>query len=151
MVRVFVVDDVAERISDIEQEAVFSFPDAEIDVLGAQTVPDAVKLFQERKGAFDLVVLDLKLPQDDEGGLRLLEQFASEAPNTMYVLSSGSLVEGEPLRIGFPPGFPPENFRLVPKSAGRRTLLSMLQGLVAREASTKSRGRSSQRRAAGHR
>src|SRR6185436_5112977 len=113
MVRIFVVDDVAERISDLEQEASFSFPEVEIEVLGARNLQEAQRLFKEKNGAFDLVLLDLKLPDDDEGGLRLFEQFASQTPEAVYVLSSGSLADGECPPHSFPKGFSPKNFRCV--------------------------------------
>jgi CheY-like chemotaxis protein len=141
MLKLLVVDDVAERISDIRQEVLFSFPGIEIEVLGACDVPEAIMLFHERKGNFDMIVLDLKLPpfagaKDEEGGFYLLEQFTHLAPDTVYVLSSGSLADGEcPPQHVFPPGFSPENFHSIPKSANREAMLAILRDLMARESS----------------
>lgn len=135
---ILVVDDVPERISDIEQEVTFSFPHAAIEVRGVNTIREAVRAFEESGGGFDLVLLDLKLPAEptipdidaDKGGLYLLCRYAAEFPSTIFVLSSGSHSPNELPEIVLPSNFPEKNFYCVPKTAARSELLKILIVLV---------------------
>jgi len=135
---ILVVDDVPERITDIEQEVTFSFPWSKIKVRGAGSLREAERAFAECTKGFDLVLLDLMLPEDpdiplqggDEGGLYLLRRFASKFPHTVFVLSSGSHSPNELPSIQLPPNFPKQNFHCVPKTAARSALLQILQEMA---------------------
>ena len=134
MLKLLVIDDATERITDIEQEALFSFPDEEIQVLGARNMGEAERLFREQKSAFDLILLDLKLSEDEQGGLRLFRRFARQAPKVLYVLSSGLFPPSEdPTQNDFSPGSLRANFRIIPKSDRRDALVGVLRELLQRK------------------
>ena len=128
---ILVVDDVPERLEDIEEEVRFSLRDFQVHVLKAVDVAEAESIL-EQKPTLAAVILDLHLPSfssgtaksSEEGGMYLLRKFAGTAKGTVYILSSGTPPEA--------PEFPgnlshPLNFHCIPKTAPRSQLIDCLR------------------------
>jgi signal transduction histidine kinase/PAS domain-containing protein len=59
--------------------------------------PEALRLFREQGGKFDLVILDLVMP--NMGGLDLFKAMREVAPDVRVILASGFSVDGDAQRI----------------------------------------------------
>jgi CheY-like chemotaxis protein len=125
---ILVVDDVPERLADIEEEVHFSLCDLDIEVLKASDIPEAERIFAENPG-LEAVVLDLQLPAipeaPTEGGLYLLKKFAQCAPEKVYILSSGTPPEQGQATQDLPIFL--EHLYVIPKTDPRHRLIDCLR------------------------